>query len=117
VKITIDIPDDIAASIDDFHDRLDEIIRLGLRRLAATDAVGFDGIDEVIETLASLPSPQDVLALRPSEPLQQRISELSGKAQSNELTNGEKREWDQIEYLEHVVRMAKAQAARKLKSA
>lgn len=42
---------------------------------------GFSGLAEVLEMLADLPSSEEVLALKPSEALQQQIENLLGKKQ------------------------------------
>ncbi|MEO1376665.1 MAG: hypothetical protein AAFW70_20695 [Cyanobacteria bacterium J06635_10] len=38
--------------------------------------VGFSGLTEVVHFLASLPTPEAIIALRPSETLQNQISNL-----------------------------------------
>ena len=68
-----------------------------------------------MEFLASLPSPEEILALRPSEPLQHQINSLLEKNRTGELITEEKQQWEQYEYLEHLVRLAKAKAYLKLK--
>jgi hypothetical protein len=61
--------------------------------------------------IASLPDPRDILALRPTEALQQRIDHLLEKNQTAGLSAEEQREWQQYRYVEHLVRLAKARAA------
>ena len=63
-----------------------------------------------MEFLAKLPSPEEIIALRPSEALQIRVSTLLEKNRSSGLTAEEEQEWEQYQYLEHLVRMAKARA-------
>jgi hypothetical protein len=77
----------------------------------------FSGLADVLETLASLPSPEEVLALRPSALLQAEIDELLEKNRSGTLSPEDQRAWEQYQYVEHLVRLAKARAAGKLKSA
>jgi hypothetical protein len=63
---------------------------------------------------ARLPTPQEVLALRPSPSLQARAEELLAKNRTTSLSDDERGEWDQYRYAEHLVRIAKAKAALKL---
>ena len=73
----------------------------------------FDGVADVLETLAGLPAPDEVLALRPSPALQARIEALLEKNRTAGLSPLEQREWQGYEYLEHLVRLAKANALAK----
>jgi hypothetical protein len=57
-----------------------------------------------------LPTSEETLTLRPSPALHQRVQELLEKSKDEELTVAEETEWQQCEYLEHLVRMAKARA-------
>lgn len=65
---------------------------------------------DVLRFLAGQPSPEEVLALRPSAGLQSRIDELLAKGLNEGLSVAEEEEWQQIEALEHLVRTAKANA-------
>jgi hypothetical protein len=64
-----------------------------------------------------LPSPEEVLALRPSPELKERISELLRKNRQEGLTPEEDAEWQRYETMEHLVRLAKAHAAGNLTAA
>ena len=112
--ITLQLPDELALRLREQADRLPEILELGLRDLGADSQAGFDGATAVLEVLASLPSPQEVMALRPSPRLSARIAELLSKNRDNGLNTPEQREWERYEYLEHLVRLAKANASRRL---
>ena len=68
----------------------------------------------MLEALARLPSPEEVMALRPSSALQERFEALLEKNRSAGLSAEERREWEQYQYVEHLVRMAKGRAALKL---
>ena len=114
--ITFDIPEELAERIRLFEDQLPRILELGVRELHATARSGFQGIAEVLETLAGLPTPEEILALRPSEALQTRMSDLLEKNRTEGLSTAETQEWEHYQYLEHIVRMAKARAALKLQA-
>jgi hypothetical protein len=70
---------------------------------------------EVLDFLATLPPPEEIIALRPSEALQVQISNLLEKNRTQGLTPDEEQNWEQYQYLEHLIRMAKAKAYLKLK--
>ena len=112
--ITLKVPDDLAERLRMQQERLPEILELGLRELNAEAQSGFKGAAEVLELLAGLPSPEEILSLRPSERLQRRVQELLGKSRTGGLAAEEEEEWERYQYLEHLVRMAKAKACLKL---
>jgi uracil-DNA glycosylase len=68
-----------------------------------------------LEFLATLPTPEEIIALRPSEALQAQISNLLEKNRTQGLTPAEEQVWEQYQYLEHLLRMAKAKAYLKLR--
>ena len=70
----------------------------------------------MLEQLAALPTPEEVLALRPAPPLQKRLDELLETNRSSSWSPADRREWEQYQYVEHLVRMAKISATRKLQS-
>jgi hypothetical protein len=114
MDITLTLPEDLASRLRPVEDRLPQLLELGLREWQARGGPGYAGPAGALETLASLPSPEEVLALRPSPELQEQIDRLLEKSQAGELSPDEQREWQQYEYVEHLVRLAKARAAVKL---
>ncbi len=78
--------------------------------------VGFSGLTEVVEFLANLPTPEAIIALRPSETLQSQINNLLEKNRTVGLTPEDEKIWQDYQYLEHIVRMAKARALKKLQA-
>jgi len=117
VEITLTIPEELALRLQPFEKELPQILELGIRAWNAGGESGFPGLAEVLETLASLPTPQEVLALRPSAALQEQIEGLLEKNQSGALSADKQRGWARYQYVEHLVRVAKAHAALKLKPA
>jgi hypothetical protein len=115
MEITLTIPEELAAQL---HQQKDftQILELGLRELNTQTALGFRGAAEVIEKLASLPTPQQVLELRPSPELQKRIEMLLEKNRTAQLSEQEQQEWASYEFTEHIVRLAKAHALAKQKA-
>ena len=68
MPMTVTIADDLARQLEPYEAQLSEILELGLRELASGQ--GFAGAAGILELLAQLPSPQEILELRPSPELQ-----------------------------------------------
>jgi hypothetical protein len=117
MDITLKIPEELATELRTVETDLPQILALGIREWRARREPGFTGMADILATLASLPTPEEVLALRPSAALQERIEDLLDRNRSGGLSPEEQREWEQYQYVEHLVRLAKARAALKLKSA
>lgn len=113
-EITLNLPDDLILRLRSFEGQLPQILELGLREINARSQNGLNGVADLLEFLASLPSPEEIIALRPSEMLQSQINSLLEKNKSGELIAEDKQLWEQYQYLEHLVRMAKAKAYLKL---
>ena len=116
MKITLNVPDELVTRLRDKELDLARVLELGLRELSASETAAFSGSGAVIETLATLPDPREVLALRPSEELEARIHELLEKNRTSGLSESEAQEWQRYEFVEHIVRLAKANALKKLNS-
>jgi hypothetical protein len=114
--VTVELPRELAQRLQPLSDRLPDILEMGLRQWQASEQPGFQGAAEILELLATLPSPEEILALRPSDSLQARVQALLEKNREAGLTPAEEQEWQQYEYLEHLVRMAKARALLKQKA-
>jgi hypothetical protein len=112
--ITLTVPDELAEWLRNREDRLPEILELGLRELDAEGQARFEGAAEVLEFLADLPRPEDILNLQPSERLARRVQALLKKNRSGELNAQEEQEWQTYTFLEHLVRVAKTKAYLKL---
>jgi hypothetical protein len=114
MPITFTIDDTLADQLKPYEAELPRILALGIREWQARGGSGYNGLNSVLEQLAALPSPEEVLALRPSPRLQQRIDDLLEQSQSKGLSAEDQLEWEQYRYVEHLVRLAKLNAARKL---
>ena len=66
--------------------------------------------DEIIDFIATGTSPDKVIAFRPSEKMQSKVSALLFKEKNSSLTPDEKKELDNYSVIEHLMRMAKAKA-------
>ncbi len=114
-EITLNLPEELVLRVQALEEQLPEILELGMREFQASSQIGFKGAGEVLEFLASLPSPEEIITLRPNQTLQNQIDNLLEKNHSGSLTPSEEQLWQQYQYLEHLVRMAKAKAYLKLK--
>lgn len=114
MQIQVEVPNELAIRLNAVQDQLAQILELGLREWNADAQSGFAGMAEILELLASLPSPEEILALRPSDALQQHVESLLEKSKTIGLTATEEQLWQQYEYVEHLVRIAKAKALIKL---
>jgi hypothetical protein len=109
--VTLDVPEHLARQLRTVpDDELPRLLESALRAMNAEAAGEYQSLAEVIEFLVWLPSPEQTLALRPSKALQTRIATLLKKNREEGLTGAEAREWEAYQYLEHLVRLAKARA-------
>jgi hypothetical protein len=114
VEITIQVPDTLGQQLQRFQDRLPEVLERGLREVMAEGADAFEDESAILALLASQPSPEQVLALHPTPELQERISELLLRSKDRTLPPQEATELERYLLLEHLVRLAKAHAAKRL---
>ncbi len=70
--------------------------------------------EEVIEFIAAGTSPRNVVAFRPSENVKERVADLIHREKATALSPDEKSELDHYLLLEHLMRLAKARARRRL---
>ncbi|MDA0837087.1 MAG: hypothetical protein O3B01_05455 [Planctomycetota bacterium] len=70
-------------------------------------------VEEVADFLADRPSPEQILAYRPSNAVQGRFTELLEKKRNGELTANEEEELSEFQQTEILLRLIKA----KLRSA
>jgi hypothetical protein len=114
MEITIQVPDELGRQLQRYQERLPELLARGLHEVMAESSPPFPDENAVIELLASRPTPEQVLALRPSPALQERISDLLDRNKDGTLTEQEQAELDRYQLLEHLVRLAKASAIQQL---
>ena len=116
MKVTLDLPDEYSAHLPTTDPEVAEVLAAGLRCWRGRRTREIHELEEVVETLAGLPSPEEVLALHPSAQLSERTSALLEKNRGEGLTDDEKAEWEAIMRVEHLVRIAKAMAVARLKA-
>ncbi|MBY0227666.1 MAG: hypothetical protein K2W96_00155 [Gemmataceae bacterium] len=70
--------------------------------------------EEIVDFIASGPTPERVAEFQPSEQARERVAELIGRKKSSALTSEEESELAHWLQLEHVMRLAKAKARQRL---
>lgn len=70
--------------------------------------------EEIIEFIAAGTSPRDIAEYRPSEAARNRVAELVAREKHSGLTPEENSELQSALHLEHIMRLAKARARRRL---
>jgi hypothetical protein len=116
MQITIEVPDHLGEQLQQLGDRLPEVFDRALQELTATEITAYQDDHQIIELLVSQPSPEVILAIRPTPTLQARMSELLEQNKSGTLTRSEEVELDRYLLLEHWVRLAKAHAYKNLQT-
>ena len=117
MEMTLNIPEELAPRIRSLGPELPFVLELGLSEQSARRQSKFSGLSGVLEALALLPSPEEVMAFRPSPELETRIGELIAKKKEGAMSAEEEQEWERYAYVEHLVRIAKGQARKRLAGA
>jgi hypothetical protein len=114
-QITIDIPDDLAQRLQQVQTQLPQVLELGLQELQSQQRhSNFLDEQDIISLLASQPTPEQILAIRPTPEFQARVSELLAQSKSGALSAKEEAELERYLTLEHWVRLAKTHALAQL---
>lgn len=69
---------------------------------------------EILDFLVTSPTPDDILAFRPSSELEERLSYLMAKNKQDALSDEEQHELDSFLQVNHFVNMLKIRARQKL---
>lgn len=117
--ITLEVPDELAARLDPLRDRLPELLSKLLESRQA-DRETEDSIaeitapvyQEVIDFLASGPTPKQIIAFKISPAAQERLEELLDKNREEGLTQAECAELDVYELVHNAMILLKARARR-----
>ena len=110
MQITIDVPNQLGRRLQRFQHRLPEVLEQGLSVLASEEVDSDLDEGEIMALLTSQPTPEQVLAIRPSPALQQRMSDLLQHNKEGGLSRTQEAELERYLMLEHLVRLAKAYA-------
>lgn len=69
---------------------------------------------EILDFLVNSPTPEDILAFKPSDELEERLSHLMTKNKQDALTDDERNELESFLQVNHFVNMLKIRARKKL---
>jgi hypothetical protein len=111
IELTVQISNELALRLQPVQDRLAEIIELGLREIAPAQ---YALHSEIIEFLASGPTPQAIIAFRPSVKALDQVTDLLDKNRSGTLTPVEQAELDRYEHLDYLMTLVKARARQRI---
>lgn len=109
VQMTLHISDELAKRLQPLRAWLPTVLELtlvGCKTMAAATAT------EVLEFLARGPTPEEVLAYHASERAQSRLQRLLALNAAGLLSEAEHQELDELQQIEHIIIMLKAQLAR-----
>jgi len=109
--MSIEVPDDFALRLETVKDRLVDILQAGYQAVIAEQPALQE---EVADFLASGPSPEEIVAFRPSAKNNDRIRTLLDKNRRTNLSTQEEAELDQAESLDYFMIRVKARARSRL---
>jgi hypothetical protein len=113
-QITLDVPDSLEQRLEPYRDRLPELLERGLRDMEIEPTAEVEDVSQIITLLASQPTAEQILAIKPSAKFQARVSELLSQNKAGTLDREGEIELERYLLLEHLVRLAKARAYEQL---
>ncbi|MCP4425408.1 MAG: hypothetical protein GY803_13015 [Chloroflexi bacterium] len=108
VQMTMQVPNELAKRIQPIRAWLPAIIELSLAGFKTTAA---STVSEVVQFLSNNPSPQELLDYHVSDAAQARLQRLLTLNEAGMLSESEQAELDELQRLEHIIVMLKAQVA------
>lgn len=114
MKVTLEVPDELAENLPKGRKEMTAVVLRGLQHRHRRLLNQIAGWNDVLDVLSSLPTPEEVLALRPTPARSRRIRSLLAKLKDEGLSPAEREEMDACMEVEHVVSLAKARALAKL---
>jgi hypothetical protein len=119
--ITLEVPDSLASQLTPLRDRLPDILQqtVGAWTLPSPPnklIKSFLVYEEMMDFLASGPTPEKIIAHKASRKLQRRLEALLDKNREEELTEEETAELNAFEQVNDVMSSLKLRARRALRS-
>jgi hypothetical protein len=108
IDVTVQLPDQLAGQIIPARRWLPAVLELGLARFKTPAAATSS---EIIDFLLQNPSVDEVFAYHVSDRAQHRLQRLMAMNGAGLLSEAEQEELNELERLEHILVMVKAQAA------
>ncbi|MEH2091450.1 hypothetical protein [Nostoc sp.] len=115
MQITVEVSEELGQQLQQFQDRLQEIVERGLKELLSEQSSNFLDEKQIIGLLSSQPTPEQILAIRPSPEFQARVSDLLAQSKAGTLSAKGEAELERYLTIEHLVRMAKAHTFEQLR--
>ncbi len=109
IQMTLNVSDHLAERLEPLGSWLPTVLELtlvGCKTVAAATAT------EIIEFLSQAPTREEVLAYHASKRSQTRLQRLLALNAAGQLGEEEQRELDELQQIEHIVVMLKAQLAK-----
>lgn len=103
-KITLEVPDELSEQLLQIGDRLPELLALSLQQPLLPAKI----YHYILDFLASKPTPEQIVAFRPTAQMQERLNTLLTRGKTGKLTSTEKQELDEYERIEHLIIMLKS---------
>ena len=101
--ITLEIPEELEAPLNNAGDRLPELLMRALNSTALPAQV----YRYVLNFIASRPTPEQIVAFQPKSEMTARLRELIQKERAGMISPSEKEELEEYGKIEHVIRMIK----------
>ena len=111
VEITLQVPEDLAERLQSVREQLPEILEIGLQY---SRPLSIRAYAQVLEFLATAPTPAEILTFRPSPAIQAEVNRLLSRHKAGTSTSDEESELDRIGDLEHILMALKARARQQL---
>ena len=93
VKITLEVSDELSEKLLEMGSKLPEFLALSLQQAPLPTRI----YHYILDFLASKPTPDEILAFRPTPEMQKRLQTLLARCKIGELTFMEKQELDEYE--------------------
>ena len=111
VEITLQVPESLAERLRPVRAQLLEILEIGLQHKRPLSVRAYT---QVVEFLATAPTPAEVMTFRASPAIQAEVNRLLDKHKNETLTPDEVDELDRVGDLEHILMALKARARQRL---
>jgi hypothetical protein len=107
IEITVQVSESLAERLLPMREQLPEILELGLQY---SRPLSLRAYSQVLDFLATAPTPAEILSFRPSPAIQTEVNRLLSKHKNETLTPEEENELDRIGDLEHILMALKVRA-------
>ena len=101
MQIILEVPDRLGEKLQRLGNQLPETLDRLLQDIPTPETISYQDDRQIVELLASQPSLEVILAIRPTPALQARMSELLERNKSGSLSLLEEAELDRYLLLEH----------------